>query len=101
MWLLAGGWWSWVGRFQWTCGGALRRPTDAYDGDAFAAFRDAVVPYAGAPPSGGYWDDDAPCSMHIEEVESIWDAIDRDDDWSVLEAKIAAIRRMGTALLSC
>ena len=28
-------------------------------------------------------------------------AIDRDDDWSLLEAKVAAIRRMGTALLSC
>ena len=86
--------------FDWR-GGLLRRPTDAYDGDAFAAFRDAVAPYAGVPPSGGYWDDDAPCSMHIEEVESIWAAIDRDDDWSVLEAKVAAMRRMGAALLSC
>ena len=86
--------------FDWR-GGVLRRSTGDYDGDAFAAFRDAVAPYAGVRPSGGHWDDDAPCSMHIEEVESIWAAIDRDDDWSVLEAKIAAIRRMGAALLAC
>jgi hypothetical protein len=36
--------------------------------------------------------------MHIEEVEAIWAAIDRDDDWGPLTAKVAAIRRMGEAL---
>ncbi len=44
-----------------------------------------------------YWSDPEPCSMHIEEVEAIWAAIDRDDDWAPFEAKIAAIRRMGEA----
>jgi hypothetical protein len=34
----------------------------------------------------------------IGEVERIWDAIDRDDDWSQLNAKIEAIRRFGKAL---
>ena len=45
-----------------------------------------------------YWSDPEPCSMHIEEVEAIWAAIDERDDWSPLHAKIAAMRRMGEAL---
>jgi hypothetical protein len=36
--------------------------------------------------------------MLIDEVEAIWSAIDRDDDWEAFDAKIAAIRRMGDAL---
>jgi hypothetical protein len=35
--------------------------------------------------------------MLIEEVEAIWAAIAEHDDWSPLEAKIGAIRRMGEA----
>jgi hypothetical protein len=44
-----------------------------------------------------YWSDAEPCSMHIEEVEAIWAAIDRSDDWAPLYDKVAAIRRMGEA----
>lgn len=44
-----------------------------------------------------YWREDAPQSILIEEVEAIWTAIDEHDDWSVLEEKIVAIRRMGEA----
>jgi hypothetical protein len=36
--------------------------------------------------------------MHIEEVETIWDAIATSDDWSLFNAKIEAIRRMGEAM---
>ncbi|MCA8967729.1 MAG: YdiU family protein, partial [Planctomycetes bacterium] len=45
-----------------------------------------------------YWAGNQPESLVIDEVEAIWDAIDQRDDWSVLEAKVAAIRRMGDAL---
>jgi uncharacterized protein YdiU (UPF0061 family) len=45
-----------------------------------------------------YWSDPEPCSMHIEEVEAIWDAIAERDDWSPFNAKIEAIRRMGEAV---
>jgi protein adenylyltransferase len=45
-----------------------------------------------------YWSDPEPCAMHIEEVEAIWSAIDERDDWAPLDAKIAAVRRMGAAL---
>ncbi|HEU5066583.1 MAG TPA: YdiU family protein [Sphingomicrobium sp.] len=45
-----------------------------------------------------YWSDPEPCSMRIEEVEAIWDAIAERDDWSSFNAKIEAIRRMGEAV---
>jgi uncharacterized protein YdiU (UPF0061 family) len=45
-----------------------------------------------------YWSDPEPCAMHIGEVEAIWSAIDGRDDWAPLQAKIAAVRRMGEAL---
>ena len=36
--------------------------------------------------------------MHIEEVEAIWPAIAERDDWSLLDTKVTAIRRMGEAM---
>lgn len=45
-----------------------------------------------------YWQADTPCSLYIEEVESIWDAITQDDNWQPLTSKIEAIRTMGQAL---
>jgi uncharacterized protein YdiU (UPF0061 family) len=45
-----------------------------------------------------YWADDAPCSMHIDEVEAIWSAIAASDDWQPFNNKVKAIRRMGGAM---
>ena len=45
-----------------------------------------------------YWSDEAPCSMHIDEVEAIWSAIAERDDWQPFNAKVAAVRRMGEAM---
>jgi uncharacterized protein YdiU (UPF0061 family) len=45
-----------------------------------------------------YWADAAPCTMLIEEVEALWAPIADCDDWRPLQAKIAAVRRMGAAL---
>lgn len=56
--------------------------------------------FAGYRPTGDSHDyrrDDAPQTMLIDEVEVIWSAIDQNDDWQPLYAKIAAIRRMGAA----
>ncbi len=50
-------------------------------------------------PTHAYWSDAGPCSMHIEEVEAIWDSIAASDDWAPFEAKVAAIRRMGEAMI--
>ncbi len=84
--------------FDWR-GGALRRDEAAYAAPAFAPFVAAVADYAAIdPPAHPYWSDAEPCSMHIEEVEAIWAPIAATDDWSLLDAKVAAIRRMGEAL---
>lgn len=42
-----------------------------------------------------YFSRDLPEMMLIDEVESIWDAIDLRDDWSIFEAKIERLRTMG------
>ena len=85
--------------FDWR-GGRLRGGDSTYEAPAFAEFREKVAAYPA--PSGAldhdYWSDAAPCSMHIEEVETIWSAIDEQDDWAPLQEKIAAVRRFGEAM---
>ena len=46
-----------------------------------------------------YWSDAEPCSMHIDEVETIWSAISGSDDWQPFDNKVKAIRRMGEAMI--
>jgi uncharacterized protein YdiU (UPF0061 family) len=90
--------------FDWR-GGTPRnaRSTAAvYDGEDFAEFRKLIG--GCKPPPGAldhpYWSDQGPCSMLIDEVEAIWSQIDEADDWSAFTGKIAAIRRMGDAMLA-
>ena len=45
-----------------------------------------------------FWNEPAPPTLVIEEVERIWDAIDRHDDWQPLVAQVSEIRRLGNAL---
>jgi len=47
-----------------------------------------------------YWTKGAICSMLIEEVEDIWQAISESDDWEPLQRKIDIIREMGQAHLT-
>jgi uncharacterized protein YdiU (UPF0061 family) len=61
------------------------------------ALAEAISDYQPLGQSHDYWLEDAPQSMLIDEVEAIWSHIDERDDWAPLEAKIAAIRRMGEA----
>ncbi len=83
--------------FDWR-GGVCRSPAH-YSGDAFAGLNAAL---SGADCTNDlshpYWQGTAPCSLLIGEVEAIWKPIADDDDWSVLHAKVAAIRAMGEAL---
>ena len=58
---------------------------------------EALAPYSAAASDHDYWDEAAPQSMVIDEMEAIWAAIDERDDWQLLNDKIAAIRRMGAA----
>jgi serine/tyrosine/threonine adenylyltransferase len=79
--------------FDWR-GGRRPKGYDGFDDLAALVARHEPVPGARDHP---YWSDPAPCSMHIEEVEAIWSAIDERDDWAPLYAKIDAVRRMGDA----
>lgn len=58
---------------------------------------DAFSGYAPLSSDHSYWSDGVPQTMLVEDVEAIWSAIAEDDDWTPLEAKIAAIRRVGEA----
>ncbi len=82
--------------FDWRGG---RDPgADAYPGEVFRNLA-ALTGRRGRRPSHAYWSDADPCSMHIEEVEAIWESIAERDDWAPFEAKIAAVRRMGEAMV--
>jgi hypothetical protein len=69
-------------------------------GSEWDKVRAALAGYTPLPAGRAhpYFADAEPCSMLIDEVEAIWSAIDRDDDWEPFVAKVAAIRRMGDAL---
>jgi uncharacterized protein YdiU (UPF0061 family) len=81
--------------FDWRGG---RDPgADRYPSAPFRALA-AALEGRERPPRHAYWSDEAPCSMHIDEVEAIWSAIAEHGDWAPFEAKVAAIRRMGEAM---
>ena len=63
-------------------------------------FRELARLLAGheAPRTHAYWCDSDPCSMHIDEVETIWSAIADNDDWRPFNDKLRAVRRMGEAM---
>ena len=86
---------DWFGGFA-SAARALSGPrARAYQGEAFDAFRFALMEhepdrierlehpvFAAAEPE----------EMLIDEVEAIWAAIDRDDDWNPFHAKLARLR---------
>ena len=87
-----------IDRFFHDWRGGRARAAERYADESWAPFREAVAGFeASGNGSHPYWTDESPCSMHIEEVETIWNAIDRDDDWQPLYDKVAAIRRTGQA----
>ena len=87
--------------FDWA-GGSRRAPSPVdhlYSADSFAAFTSAIADYRPLRAmTHDYWRSNAPCTMHIAEVEAIWAPIAEHDDWSALNAKITAIRAMGAAM---
>jgi len=71
-----------------------------YAGEAFEAFRAALAGYAPDRPDrlgAPYFHQAEPQTLLYDEIETIWAAIDRGDDWAPFHAKIAAIREAGTA----
>ncbi|RIV89297.1 protein adenylyltransferase SelO family protein [Aurantiacibacter zhengii] len=66
--------------------------------DAQRGLVEALEGYEPLDSSHDFWSEGAPESMLIDEVESLWSAIDERDDWAPLHDKVARIRRMGQAL---
>lgn len=66
--------------------------------DAQGPLADALEGFAPLKSDHEYWTDGQPESMLIDEVETLWTAIDERDDWAPLHEKVTRIRRMGAAL---
>lgn len=65
----------------------------------YQEFIEVFLDYGAPKNEHDYWKESKPVSMHIDEVETIWDAIAQNDDWTKLNDKITAIRNMGQAHL--
>ncbi|HEY6049160.1 MAG TPA: YdiU family protein [Sphingomicrobium sp.] len=81
--------------FDWRGG---RDPgAELYPSEPFRALARLLEPHRRSP-THPYWTKPGPCSMHIEEVESIWSAIADNDDWQPFNDKVRAVRQMGEAI---
>ena len=86
-----------IDRFFFDWRGGRIPPDDAYRAGEFDELR-ALLDERHRPAQHPYWAGPGPCSMHIDEVETIWAAIADNDDWSPFESKIEAVRTMGAAM---
>lgn len=59
------------------------------------ALSEALAGYEAVGSTHPYWHDSAPETMQIEDVETLWTAIDAHDNWQPLQDKVEALRRMG------
>jgi len=72
-----------------------------YQSETFAAVRTRLAGYAPKNPerlAHAYFAGDAPCTLIVDEIETIWAAIADHDDWSLFEAKLMAIESMRQAI---
>ena len=73
----------------------------SYNSSAFKPLRKALgerEPLDASRIDEAWFQQDAPCTLSIDEVEAIWTPIAERDDWRPFDEKIAAIRRMGETL---
>jgi len=91
--------------FDWYGGGAsVQRASSSPEAARYegaADLREALTAYEPMRPGAlthAYFQNPAPCTMLIDEVEAIWAQIAIDDNWQPLYEKIDAIREMGEAL---
>jgi uncharacterized protein YdiU (UPF0061 family) len=74
----------------------------ATPGENQMAFTELLQKYTPADAHrDAYWTNGRICSMLINEVEDIWQAIAEKDDWQPLNDKVSAIRAMDRALNAC
>ena len=92
--------------FDWYGGGdsrerAMNSPeAETYRGPEFDKLMIVLSEWPATPETrarlgNSYFSRSRPCTMLIDEIESIWDAIASKDDWSKFEAKIEDVRAMG------
>ncbi len=93
--------------FDWYGGGvsetrAMQSPAAPYyQAPNFEQVLALLRTYEPADPdrlSQEYFQSGRPCTLLIDEVESIWDRIAEDDDWSAFDQKLADIKVMRDAL---
>lgn len=86
-------------RFFFDLHGGLGRATaGCYSGARWDELREILALYEPRGPRADYFDGDGPCTLLIDDIESIWTAIASNDDWSLFEAKVRDIRTMGAAM---
>ncbi len=94
--------------FDWYGGNASRdrakrSPAAAmYETQEFASIVDRFDDDEPANPDAlahSYFQQERPCTLLIDEVESLWDEIAQRDDWSAFDAKLTAIDTQRDALL--
>jgi uncharacterized protein YdiU (UPF0061 family) len=90
--------------FDWYCGAASADRAAAgpaaasYGGEQFTNFREQLERYSPlARLDSAYFQRSKPCTLLIDEIEELWSAIEKDDDWSRFERKIGEIRQMNAA----
>ena len=73
-----------------------------YRGVEFDELRSALEvldPLRSEALRGSYFAEERPCTLLIDEIETLWQQIAERDDWSAFEAKLAEIEGMRCALL--
>jgi uncharacterized protein YdiU (UPF0061 family) len=92
--------------FDWHGGMASRGRAEAgvakaaYASAEFAPVRTLLESYAqaeNANPGHAYFEQDAPCTMLVDDVEALWAPIAESDDWSKFHDKLKAIELMSEA----
>jgi protein adenylyltransferase len=89
--------------FDWYGGAASETRAQAspgaplYGGHAFGVLRRRLEPYVPRHPERlalPYWQQAAPCTLLIDDVEAVWAAITERDDWVPFDAQLAAIEEL-------
>ncbi len=83
--------------FKWF-GGKARESAASEDESKWAEMLRQYDPDRPERIKGGYFESGAACDLLYDEIESIWDAIDRNDDWDPFEQKLAEIERVRVQL---
>ena len=81
--------------FDWR--GGFDPGKDRYPADEFRRLAE-LVKGRERQQTHPYWSNEAPCTMHIDEVETIWSAIAQSDDWQPFNKKVKAIRQLADAM---